>query len=54
MERISSRPVGQIEKENFQKWGGFYLEYGDLENGNLESQNGYLKFNLETWFWVTL
>jgi len=36
-------------------WGGFnLLDYGDLENGNLESWNGYLKFNLKTQFWVTL
>jgi len=34
--------------------GGFNLEYGDLENGNLESRNGYLEFNLETRFWVNL
>ncbi len=25
----------------------FNLEYGNLKNSNLESQNGYLKFNLE-------
>jgi len=27
--------------------GGFNLEYGNLENCNLESRNGYLEFSLK-------
>jgi hypothetical protein len=31
----------------FDRIGGFNLEYGNLENCDLESRNGYLEFNLE-------